>query len=582
MLRISDASLRQMLTLPYVILVIVTAAVIGLLSYSAGRNAVDTLSNYVLNETVSRISQAVDKHVAGSEAVLETAFPADVPPPVSVADEIDVLRTRFWLATSIHRDPNNYAYYGDRHGQFFGIYRFSETEAELRLRSDGDSPRSIYQYSRINGELGQAVQEQRIFEPRDRPWYKAGQGTRNQTWTAIYIDFKTLQLVSTRARRVNNAAGEFEGVVATDLSLQLLNEFLKGLPLTPNGFAFIVEPDGNMIATSRGPHIRKGVGDDNTRLNVMQSTDPLIAATYRSVRDLTVNPDNTSGPLTSSFEGPDGEIVQTGYYRLQDAAGLDWIIAVAVPRSDFMFEVTRNVRRTALLGLLASVLIAVIGFIVLNLITRDLRRLARVTKSVGDGVMDLSMPSYRKDEIGELARAIATMQKRLLTDRLTGIPNREAVVRRIEDRIIEHRRRGDSHPFAVLFVDLNGFKAINDRWGHEVGDRVLIEFARRLSDNLEQGGLAARYGGDEFLVLLDEVSSRADASQSRDRLEVALKLPLQSPGQEDADTWELKQGGTIGLAICPDDGYDVETLIKMADLDMYQRKIGRPSGLEPA
>ncbi len=580
MLRIPDASLRQMLTLPYVILVMVTAAVIGLLSYAAGRDAVDTLSNHVLSETVSRISQAVDKHVAGSEAVLETAFPADVPAPASVQDDMAELRTRFWLATSIHRDPNNYAYYGDRHGQFFGIYRFSETEAELRLRTDDSSPRSIYQYARINGDLGKAVLEQRVFEPRDRPWYKAGQETSNQTWTAIYIDFKTLQLVSTRARRVNNADGEFEGVVATDLSLQLLNEFLKGLSLTENGFAFIVEPDGNMIATSRGPHIRKGVGDDNTRLNVMQSTDPLIAATYRSVRDLTSNSDNVNGPLTSSFKGPDGEIVQTGYYRLQDAAGLDWIIAVAVPRNDFMFQVTRNVKRTFMLAVLASLLIALIGFIVLSLITRDLRRLARVTRSVGDGIMDLSTPSCRKDEIGELARAIDTMQKRLLTDRLTGIPNREAVVRRIEDRIIEHRRRGDSHPFAVLFVDLNGFKAINDRWGHELGDRVLIEYARRLSENLEQAGMAARYGGDEFMVLLEEVSSRKDAMQTRQRLEVALKLPLQLPETDGEEFWELKQGGTIGLALCPEDGYDVETLIKVADDDMYQRKIARSATLE--
>lgn len=582
MLRISDASLRQMLTLPYVVLVLVTASVIGLLSYSAGRDAVDTLSNHVLNETVSRISQAVDKHVAGSEAVLETAFPTDVPAPVSVQDDIDELRTRFWLATSIHRDPNNYAYYGDRRGQFFGIYRFSETEAELRLRTGESTPRAIYQYARINGELGRPVQEQRMFEPRERPWYKAGQGTNDQTWTAIYIDFKTLELVSTRARRVNNAAGEFAGVVATDLSLQLLNEFLRNLPLTSNGFAFIVEPDGNMVATSRGPHLRKGAGDDNTRLNVMDSTDPLIAATYRSVRDLTTDSGSASGPLTTSFKGPDGEIVQTGYYRLKDAAGLDWIIAVAVPRSDFMYQVTRNVKRTALLAVLASVLIALVGYIVLSLITRDLRRLARVTSSVGDGIIDSSIPTNRRDEIGELARSIATMQKRLLTDRLTGIPNREAVVRRIEDRIIEHRRRGDSHPFAVLFVDLNGFKAINDRWGHEVGDRVLIEFAQRLADNLGEGDLAARYGGDEFLVLLGEVSGRMDAEQTRNRLEVALKLPLQSPQYSEAGTWELTQGGTIGLAMCPDDGNDVETLVKIADQDMYQHKIQRPIDVEPA
>lgn len=243
-------SLRQMLILPYVVLLVLAAAIIGLLSYNAGRDAVDTLADHVLNETVNRIAQAVDKHIAGSEAVLETAFPSDMPAPSSVKDELEALRTRFWLATSVHRDPNNYAYYGNRQGQFFGLWRFSETEAELRLRIEPGLPRAIYHYTTIRGELGKPQLEERTFDPRERPWYKAGQGAETHTWTSIYIDFKTLQLVGTRARRVNNAVGEFEGVVATDLSLQHLNEFLRRLKLSPNGFAFVVERDGNLIATS--------------------------------------------------------------------------------------------------------------------------------------------------------------------------------------------------------------------------------------------------------------------------------------------------------------------------------------------
>ncbi len=351
---LSHAPLRQMLTVPYVVLLLLAASVIGLLSYSAGSDAVDTLSDRVLSETVSRIAQAVEKHVSGSEAVLETAFPTDVPAPVSVKTDLETLRTRLWLATSVHRDPNNYAYYGNRSGQFIGLWRFSETEAELRLRTDATSPRSIYRYSRIRGELGNPVLEERLYDPRERPWYKAGQGASTQTWTSIYIDFKTLQLVGTRARRVNNAAGDFEGVVATDLSLAHLNDFLKNLQLSTNGFEFIVEPDGNLIATSRGPHLRKGVGEDNTRLNAHASDDPMIRATYKAVKELTGQPGGqgkaaNSAPRTSSFVGPDGSVVLAGYARLRDVAGLDWLVAVAVPRGDYMQKVNDNVRRTVCL-----------------------------------------------------------------------------------------------------------------------------------------------------------------------------------------------------------------------------------------
>lgn len=167
---LSHAPLRHMLAVPYVLLLLLAAGIIGLLSYRAGSDAVDTLSDRVLSETVSRIAQAVEKHVSGSEAVLETAFPTDVPAPASVKTDLDNLRTRLWLATSVHRDPNNYAYYGNRNGHFIGLWRFSETEAELRLRVDASLPRSIYRYSRIKGELKNPVLEERMYDPRERPW----------------------------------------------------------------------------------------------------------------------------------------------------------------------------------------------------------------------------------------------------------------------------------------------------------------------------------------------------------------------------------------------------------------------------
>ena len=101
----NSLTLRQLLTLPYVVLVLAATLVIGVLSYDTGRQAVDTLSDYLLKETVSRISQAVERHLAGSGAVLETAFPAGVAAPASIDPNAESLRTRFWLATSVHPSP---------------------------------------------------------------------------------------------------------------------------------------------------------------------------------------------------------------------------------------------------------------------------------------------------------------------------------------------------------------------------------------------------------------------------------------------------------------------------------------------
>jgi diguanylate cyclase (GGDEF)-like protein len=561
--------LRLMLTLPYIVLVMALAGTIAALSYNAGREAVDSLSDQLLTETVNRIAQAVDRHVAGSAAVLETAFPKGMAAPQSVAEQQTALRTRFWLATSVHRDPNNYAYYGDREGHFFGLWRHSEDEAELRLRLSGSGPRMIHRFAGIDGPLHEPVAEQRIFDPRDRPWFKAGQVSAQPTWTSIYIDFKTDELVATRARRVTDAAGQFQGVVATDLSLLRVNQFLRSLPLSAHGLAFVVEGDGQLIGLSNGPHLRSVPGSKATRLNAADSDNPLVVATYRAYLSL-LKQRTGLAPRTDTFTAPDGGLVQVAHARLQDKAGLDWVILVAVPRSDFLGGVTRNFQQTVGLAATACIAVLVIGLAVLNIVSRDLRGLARAARSVGVGQLDEPLSVHRRDEIGDLARSFSTMQQRLLTDRLTGLSNREAVLRRIEDRIQQHRRRGDDRPFVVMFADLNHFKRINDRHGHDAGDRVLQELALRLKDVVRADDVVARYAGDEFLVVLDSVASRADARRLREQIETRLREPLHTMVQlgENAPG----DGASIGLAMYPEDGRDVDSLIQVADLDMYSRK----------
>ena len=562
-------TLRQLLTLPYVLLVLLAALLIGVLSYNAGRDAVNTLSNLMLNETVGRIVQAIDQHISGSEAVLETAFPADVPPPESVGDNIDRLRERLWLATTIHRDPNNYAYYGNRQGQFIGLYRHSAVDAELRLRTD-DQPRSIYRFSRIRGALGEPEVESVMFDPRERPWFEAGQSVDGQTWTEVYIDFKTNELVATRARRVQRADGQFEGVVATDMSLRHLDDFLDRLTLSPNGVAFIVEHDGNLLATSRGTHLRDGSGEADRRLNAAESDDPLVVATYEAVGRFIDERDSPTG--AGAFEGPNGNTVQAGFARLQDSAGLDWVIAVATPRSDFMGAITRNVQRTAIMSLIACALIVLLGFYVLTRIAGNLRQFSQAARRMGEGDLSATVPVDRKDEIGELAKAFDDLQKRLLTDRLTGIANREALIRRLEDRLVHNRRIRDEKPFALLFIDLDNFKRINDRFGHEAGDNVLKEAAERIVNTVRQRDMAVRFGGDEFVVLLDEVENRKAASEVADKLKNALRGPYDAIAEVSVDNEQPACGASIGLALYPQDGEDIETLLQHADTGMYRQK----------
>ena len=566
---LSRLPLRTLLTLPYVALVLATAIVIGVLSYYAGRDAVDNLSGQLLTETVHRIEQAVERHVAGSEAVLEVAFPKGIPAPDSISGELETLRTRFWLATTVNRDPNNYAYYGDREGHFIGLWRSSESEAELRLRIKGDGPRSLYHYSGIAGALGIPETEQSLFDPRQRPWYKAGAANSLQIWTSIYIDFKLHELVATRARRVNDRQGMFKGVVATDLSLRQVTSFLHRLAVSRNGVAMVLENDGNLIGVSRGSHMQATPDGTATRLNAARSPDPLVSATYAAVRKL-ADASADAHPHTTVFTADDGSLVQVGYSRLTDDAGLDWLIMVAVPRQDFLHGIVDNVHRTVLLAIIAAGIVMLTGTLVLSTITCELIQLAAAARRVGYGSNALLPESKRKDELGDLARSFAEMQRRLHTDPLSGLANREALIRRVEERIANQRRPGDSHPFGVLFIDINHFKKINDEFGHDVGDAVLREQGRRLDAGVRTDDLVARFAGDEFLVLLNSIERREDAERVRANLEEILRKPLEV--LSGGETLEVALSAAIGVAIYPEDGQDVDSLIRHADQQMYLHK----------
>ena len=154
-------SLRQWLTLPYTALVFGVVVLIGTLSYRTGSQAVDTIANHLLLETVARIGQAVDRHVVGSAAVLEAAFPNGMAAPASIDAELSALRTRFWIATSLHLDPNNYVYYGSEQGQVFGLWRFNTQDAELRVKLRADKPRVKYLFTGINGALSEPKVEEK-------------------------------------------------------------------------------------------------------------------------------------------------------------------------------------------------------------------------------------------------------------------------------------------------------------------------------------------------------------------------------------------------------------------------------------
>jgi|GEM_PF-1650470 len=171
----------------------------------------------------------------------------------------------------------------------------------------------------------------------------------------------------------------------------------------------------------------------------------------------------------------------------------------------------------------------------------------------------------RNQKLTDANAALQAAQERLAYqarhDALTGLLNRAAF-----EATLHAALEGPAAPMSVLFVDLDHFKQVNDTLGHDIGDQLLIEVADRLKRAVRDGDLVARQGGDEFTVLLRHVHSSGEAATVAQRILEAVSAPLRLAGRQ------LVVTASIGIAMFPDDGMDVTTLQKNADLAMYLAK----------
>ena len=149
-------------------------------------------------------------------------------------------------------------------------------------------------------------------------------------------------------------------------------------------------------------------------------------------------------------------------------------------------------------------------------------------------------------------------------DALTGLPNRLALAIRLAQLLPEARRH--HWRLAIMFIDLDRFKIINDTLGHQIGDELLREVACRLSGVIRETDFVARLGGDEFVIILPSISSPADAAMVAGKIIAKLSTPIEAEGHE------LHTSPSIGISIFPDDGPDSDTVMKNADVAMYHAK----------
>lgn len=172
-----------------------------------------------------------------------------------------------------------------------------------------------------------------------------------------------------------------------------------------------------------------------------------------------------------------------------------------------------------------------------------------------------------EDHLATLTQDEEIARHAALHDPLTGLPNRTLFENRLEHGLAQAKRH--DRILVVMFLDLNGFKMINDAHGHSVGDAVLQSIADRLKEHARDDDTVSRFGGDEFLYLLTEIDNAQGAASIAQKITNAIQNPCQ------LSVGELRISASIGIAIYPKDGTSVGALIRNADTAMYEAKRGK-------
>ena len=535
--------LRTTLVVPFVLQLISAVGLIGYFSYRNGQAAVQELEGQLRNELTLRIQQEIKSYVETPFLINGVNEIALLQEDLNVAD----VQGEYLLWSQLQIFPTtNLIYCGTEDGDFMGV-GFSNLDRSVQLQISNASTDYYFHYYNFDAIGNRAEfknRGDRTFDPRTRPWYTAALERQAPTWSEIYIDFDARIPVITASVPVYEPDTEqLIGVCATDFLLTgELNTFLSQLSVGKTGETFIIDRTGHLVASSTNDTeaLMQTQSEEVRLLQVVESEHPLVQETARHLlaRFGSFNDIRESRTLSFTIAERGRQLVQVAPFR--DDRGIDWLIVVAIPESDFMEHINANSRNTVVLCLGALGVAIAIGAVTSRLVTRPLLRVSQASDQLSLGNLDQQIDSSPIVEIDILAQSFNKMAGQL-KESFDALHRSEAknraIIETIPDLII--RAKGDGS-----YIDLidNSPNPANDglkawRSGKFVRGGLPPDLAERrlhyIKQALETGQLQIYehqvvadgqpqdeevrilvLGEDEVLIIVRDISARKQAERA--------------------------------------------------------------------
>ena len=462
-------SLSLVLLIPLVVQISVAVGVTGWLSFRNGQKAVNDLATRLSLEVAARTKENFRSFGDVSHLFLQMNTAAIASGNLDPED-FPNLERYLWNQTKLS-DRNTTIYYGDEQGRFVLLKR--EAEHLVYIRDESTAPnRQIYRLDSQGNrtELIKTVP----YDPRTRPWYQAAKQSGKATWSPIYVFAAPPVLGITPVMPIYSQTGSLQGVLAIDLTLSQISDFLKSIKISPSGQVFAIERSGEIVASSTDelPFVTDKEGQK--RLLATQSKNLLIrsASTYLQQRFGSFEQIDSKGQFTFEIDGKRQFITVA---PLQDGRGLDWLIVVAIPEADFMEQINANTRTTILLCFFAFVLAIGLGIFTSRWVVKPITRLLQASKALTkmSESSDFTSPELDGEvevqgvkELGLLAQSFNQMARQLRSSFVALEQTNSSLEQRVAERTAE--LEAAEAELRALFAAMNELIIVVDSTGRSL------------------------------------------------------------------------------------------------------------------
>ncbi|MGB3534704.1 MAG: ATP-binding protein [Microcoleaceae cyanobacterium] len=403
--------LRLLLIVPFVLQLFAAVGLTGYLSLRNGQKAVNDLETQLQNEVSNRIDQHLDDYLKTPHTINQINADAV---ELGLLNLQDFKTTGHYFWKQMQEFDVGYIYYMLPTGEYAGAGYFLDLD---HVTIDELSPQTQWKSNAYRtdsqGNRTQLISSFNNYEPLKEAAYTNAVRRGSSVWTPIYQweNFPNILSISA-SYPLYNSANQLQAVLVTNLRLSQISQFLRQLQISPSAQTFIIEKNGLLVASSSTEKPYKMIDAQAQRLKAIESSDPLIQATTQYLQQSFGHLQlvHHSQIIRFSLEG-ESQMVQVTPW--QDELGLDWLIVVAVPESEFMGQINHNTRITILLCLAALIVAILLGIKTANWINKPILNISQASEAISSGNLDQKVVAPRVNELGVLAQSFNQMAQQL-------------------------------------------------------------------------------------------------------------------------------------------------------------------------